>query len=242
MPVDLEDLAAGYSHRPTSVAALARARRAADSARVGPGDLAIDVGGGQGTHAAAWAGRGARAVVVDPSYGMARTAARHGGVAAVRARGQALPFRNDTARLVYFHLSIHYGDWQMALDEAHRVLDEDAECWVWTMGERHHRNSFLARWFPSVGDIDTARFPDPERVVEHLRKTFTAVESGEDVEAKEVPAGRWRAAAEARFVSTLQLLSDDEFRNGLAAFDAAYPDPEQPVHYALTFDWIRART
>ncbi len=173
---------------------------------------------------------------------MAGAAARQAGVAAVRAVGQHLPFRDDTARLVYFHLSIHYGDWRMALDEAHRVLGSDAECWVWTMGERHHRNSFLARWFPSVGDIDTARFPDPAQVVDHLRTAWTAVEIGEDVEAKEVRAGQWRAAAEARFVSTLQLLSDVEFRNGLAAFDAAYPDPDQPLHYALTFDWIRART
>lgn len=242
MPVDLEDLASGYSHRPTSAAALARARLAADSAGVGPGDVAVDIGGGRGAHAAVWADRGVRSLLVDPSHGMVGAAMQRGGVVAIRAVGQRLPLRSGAARLVYFHLSIHYGDWRAALDEARRVLAAGGECWVWTMGEEHHRNSFLSRWFPSVGDIDTARFPDPAAIVDHFRSGWAYVETGKDVEAKEMSAGQWRAAAAARFVSTLQLLSDDEFSTGLAAFDAAYPDPDEPVHYALTFDWIRART
>ena len=242
MPVDLEDLAAGYAHRPASDAAKARARRAAESADVGPGELALDIGGGRGAHAAVWVTRGALAVVVDPSQGMTAAAAKRPGLTAVRAEGQLLPFRTDAARLCYFHLSIHYGDWRKALDEVARVLGPGGECWIWTMGEEHHRNSFLARWFPSVGDIDTERFPDPGRVAEYLARMGADVAVGREVENKVVPARQWRAAAEARFVSTLQLLSDDEFRAGLAAYDNTYPDPDQPVRYVLTFDWIRART
>ena len=44
MPVDLEDLASGYSHRPPSAAALARAAHAADAAGLGVGDVALDIG------------------------------------------------------------------------------------------------------------------------------------------------------------------------------------------------------
>ena len=57
-----------------------------------------------------------------------------------------------------------------------------------------------------------------------------------------MPAGVWRAAVEARFVSTLQLISDEEFNAGLIAFDDTHPDPEEVVDYVLTFDWIRAAT
>ena len=240
MPIDLENLAAGYSHRPTSQAARDRARRAAVGAGVQSGDLAVDVGGGRGAHAEVWRELGARALVVDPARGMIDHAAERSGVVAIRAQSQHLPLRNETAQLVYFHLSLHYGDWRRALDEAHRVLAPSGQCWIWTMGEKHHRKSFLARWFPSVGDIDAARFPDPDVVEGHLRDRWQLVESGKDVEPKTVPAGRWRAAAEAGFVSTLQLISEEELRAGLEQYDKAYPDPEEPVEYVLTFDWIRA--
>ncbi len=240
MPVDLESLAAGYRHRPTSAAALTRARLAAGSACLAPGDVALDIGGGRGHHAATWLESGAHPVVVDPSYGMSQAANQHDGVDTVRAEAQYLPFRNDTVKLTYFHLSLHYGDWKAALDEAVRVTVADGECWIWTMGEEHHRSSFLARWFPSVGDIDTRRFPDPEEVAVYLDTICTSAAIEKDVESKVMAASQWRSAVEARFISTLQLIPDDEYRSGLVAYDQAYPDPNEKVEYLLTFDRIRA--
>ncbi len=240
MPIDLEDLAAGYSHRPTSDAGLVRARRAAAAAKLGNGDVGLDIGGGRGQHAATWLERKALPIVVDPSHGMAQVARRRQMVPTVRAYSQHLPFRGDSVRLTYFHLSLHYGDWKAALDEAVRVTIRGGECWIWTMGEQHHRSSFLARWFPSVGDIDAARFPDPIEVAGYLDAICNGVEIDKDTETVVLPAAQWRRAAEARFVSTLQLISDQEFRQGLKAYDAAYPDPDEPVEYVLTFDRLRA--
>ena len=239
MTVDLEALADGYDHRPVSAAGLARARRAADSVQLGHADLALDIGGGRGGHAAAWVQNGARAVVVDPARGMARAAAkRH--VIPVCATAQALPFAAASVRLSYFHLSIHYGDWRQALDEVMRVSRPGAECWIWTMGAEHHRTSFLARWFPSVGEIDSVRFPDPDRLIDYLAGSGCHTETGKETEHRVKPAGRWRAAVEAGFVSTLQLISADELAHGLAEFDRVHPEPGEPVEYVLTFDWIRA--
>ncbi len=99
---------------------------------------------------------------------MTARAVSNAGVKAIRAVAQALPLRSGAITLVYFHLSIHYGDWRRALDEALRVLHPGGECWIWTMGEKHHRASFLTRWFPSVGDIDAARFPAPEALSDYL--------------------------------------------------------------------------
>ncbi len=240
MPVDIEGLAAGYAHRPTSAAGLARADRAGQSAGLGPGKVAVDIGGGRGDHARRWLRQGAHAIVADPAAGMAREAARDPDLWVVRAEGQALPLCDGAVSLAYFHLSIHYGDWVQALDEVERVLEPGGECWIWTMGERHHRGSFLARWFPSVGDIDTERFPDPARIVDRLSARFR-VESGKEVEPKAAAAGQWRRAVEAGFVSTLQLVPPAELRDGLARFAAAYPDGEEVVEYVLTFDWIRAK-
>jgi ubiquinone/menaquinone biosynthesis C-methylase UbiE len=240
MPVDLENLAAGYAHRPSSPQGLARAGRAARSVGLGPGDIAVDVGGGRGAHAGVWADLGAKALVLDPSRGMAAAARHRSGVIPVRAIAQQLPLRSAIVSLVYFHLSIHYGDWKRSLDEALRVLHPGGKCWIWTMGEEHHRSSFLARWFPSVGDIDAARFPPPEEIVSYLAAASADVKTGREVEHKEMTAGAWRSAVEARFVSTLQLISDDEYRSGLVAFDETYPDPDAMVDYVLTFDWMRA--
>jgi len=241
MPVDLEDLAAGYEHRPPSGAALRRAQRAAESVGLGPGTVAVDIGGGPGHHAAVWAAQGGYAIVVDPSRRMTSVAHRHPGVHPICGVAQRLPLRHETVQLAYFHLSIHYGDWMRALDEVYRVLCPGGTCWIWTMGEDHLRSSFLARWFPSVGDIDAARFPDPRAIVGVLAEVWSEVEHGKEVEARQTSAADWRAAAQARFVSTLQLVPETEFATGLAAFDVAYPDPEQRVEYRLTFDWIRVR-
>lgn len=238
MRVDLEDLAAGYDHRPASKAGLARARRA--GAHLTRGDIAVDIGGGRGRHAVVWSEAGAKPVVVDPARGMARAASAIHGVSVIRAEAQRLPLLSGSARLAYFHLSIHYGDWRRSLDEATRILGSGGECWIWTMGEQHHRASFLARWFPSVGDIDAARFPDPDAIAKHLEAAGVEVETGREVEHKTRTAGSWRAAVEARFVSTLQLIPAEEFSQGLLRFNAAHPDRDEPVDYVLTFDWLRA--
>lgn len=242
MSVDLEYLAAGYSHRPVSKSGLARARRAGHSVGLAAGDVALDVGGGRGRHAAVWIEAGALPIVVDPARGMVREAAAVAGVSVVCAEAQRLPMREECARLVYFHLSIHYGDWRRSLDEAMRVLGPGGECWIWTMGEQHHRESVLAKWFPSVGDIDAARFPDPNDLARYLEATGAVVETGREVESKTRSVGSWRDAVEARFVSTLQLISADEFAAGLARFDSAHPHRDEPLEYLLTFDWLRAIT
>jgi SAM-dependent methyltransferase len=180
--------------------------------------------------------------VVDPSERMVHLAAQHQGVSAVRGLSQALPFREGSVSLVYFHLSIHYGDWRLSLREARRVLASGGRCVVWTLGPEHHRRSMLARWFPSVAAIDTERFPFPAAVVDELAAIGFSVDKGFEVEEVRKPAADWSSAVEAGFVSTLQLISADEKQAGLRAFGASYPDPAQPVSYEMRWDRIVGTT
>ena len=235
--VDLEALAGGYRHRPPSAAALGHAAGALTGIR--PGSWVLDIGTGRGDHAAIWAGRGYRAVALDPGVAMASAAAHHSGVAVVRGLAQALPFRDRTLSLAYFHLSVHYGDWKKAIDEASRVLRPGGVCVVWTLGGAHHRDSRLAKWFPSVVGIDTARFPEPALVASRLENAGHEVETGKEIEVVERTAGEWATAVRAGFVSTLQLVGERELDAGLAAFAAAHPDPEECVTYELRWDWIQ---
>ena len=234
--VDLEALAEAYRHRPAHAANLEHARRALAGAR--PGGVALDVGGGPGAHAEVFAEGGMTAVLVDPSRGMVRSAARR-VPAAVRAVAQQLPFRDGTVDLVYFHLSLHYGDWRRATDEALRVLRPGGSVWIWTLGPRHHRRSMLARWFPSVEGLDRGRFPEPEAVAARLGR-LAEVRHGHERATVRRRVGDWRDAVEAGFVSTLQLIDAGELQAGLASFDAEYPDPDGVVAYDMYWEWLHA--
>ncbi|MCJ7726972.1 MAG: class I SAM-dependent methyltransferase [Acidimicrobiia bacterium] len=234
--VDLEALAAGYEHRKTTPAALARAAAAADAAHLGSGSVAIDVGGGRGLHAGVFAGRGALAVVVDRSEGMSSAAASVPGVEVVVGDAADLPLADGCADLAYFHLSIHYGDWRRSLDEAIRVVRPGGALWVWTFGSDHLRSSFLADWFPSIVPIDEARFPEPGALAAHLAAAgCSAVAVSEAPEVVERTAGEWRAAVEAGFVSTLQMLPPGEVEAGLRRFGEAYPRPGEMLSYRLGY-------
>jgi SAM-dependent methyltransferase len=240
--VDLERLAAGYRHRPASRASLRRAAAEASAAGLGPGTVALDVGGGRGEHAAVFAGTGAVAVVLDRSGTMAAAAGRRPGVAAVVGDARRMPVRDAVASLVYFHVSLHYGGWETMLAEAARVARPDGVVSVWTFSTEHFGASFPARWFPSVPAIDRERFPEPSAVAARLAalglSEVTVTAGPEEVERR---AGDWAAAAAAGFISTLQLLPPGELAGGLARFREAHPDPDERLRYILDYRRIAGR-
>ena len=233
--IDLELLAAGYDHRSAGAGDRERAATAARAARLGEGDLAIDVGGGRGSHAAVFAGLGATAVVADRSPAMASRSFR-AGLHTVVADGERLPFRDGVARLGYFHLAIHHGDPFTLLREATGVAGPGGVVWVWTLSQGHHRASFLARWFPSVGPIDERRFPHPDELARIMEACGLVAEPPLAVTEEIVrTAGSWESAVRSGFVSTLQLVAPDEIAAGLARFRAEHPDPAEEIRYSLDY-------
>ena len=229
-------MAAAYRHRPVSAVALDHASRAVGGIREGA--AALDIGGGPGGHAARWAELGYRAIVVDPAEAMLLWASTREGVEAVRAASQALPFREASVSLAYFHLSLHYDDWPSAIREAVRVLEPGGRCAIWTLGPEHHRTSMLARWFPSVPVIDAGRFPPPVAVQELLHSLGAATRAVREVERISRRAGDWQRAVEAGFVSTLQLVDPAELEEGLRAFTSSHPDPAEEVVYEMKWESI----
>jgi SAM-dependent methyltransferase len=234
--IDLDRLAAGYAHRRAGEGARRRAAGTAAAAGLGPGAVAVDVGGGRGDHAAVLAATGALTVVVDRSPAMAR-ACRERGLPAVVGDGRHLPLAEGTADLVYFHLSLHYGGWEAMLGEAARVLRPGGLVAAWTFSREHFRHSLLARWFPSIAPIDEARFPDPDLLCARLwALRLEGVNQVAETETVTRRAGDWEAAVRAGFISTLQLLDPAEIEAGLAGFHEEHPDPDEVLHYRL---WYR---
>ncbi len=204
-----------------------------------PGDLAVDVGGGRGGLAQVWAQAGARAVVVDLSPTM--LAACPPEVRGVGARAEHLPVADGSASVVLFHMSLHHTVWRTALGEAARVLAPGGRLGTWTMHPDDGRHTFMARWFPSVPDIEATRFPHPDAIAAALEAAgLQVIEAGREQESVTRTAAEWRAAVDARFISTIQLLDPGELASGLAAFDAAYPDPRAPLRYPRRFACIIA--
>ncbi len=235
--IDLARLADGYRHRPASAASAGRAREA--GASLPAGSLILDVGGGPGYHAAVWAEQGHEPVILDPAFEMTMPALDR-GLAVVLGVSQALPFRDGIFDLVWFHLSIHYGDWRRAVDEAVRVCRVGGRIEIWTLAADHHAASLLARWFPSIPAIDDERFPDAAEVERYLGERVESTTRSRVLENRIRTAGDWLAAAEAGFVSSLQLLDSEELEHGLEAFRRRYPDPASAISYELRFERIVA--
>lgn len=232
--VDLHDLARGYRFRPPSQAAIARARAAAQRSL----DPLLDVGGGPGHHAGAWAAMGRNAVLVDVSPAMTSLARNHEHVRVVGSDAQCLPFRSDTFGLAYFHMSIHYGDWRKSLDEATRVVRDGGRIEIWTFAPADIASSSLARWFPSIADIDQPRFPEPVDIVGHLEDSTTKVELARVDETIQRTASEWEQAVRGRFVSSLQRITPDELEAGIRLFRESYTDDDDVYRYESRFSRV----
>lgn len=215
---------------------------ALEAAGLPPGFRVLDAGGGAGRHAAVMAERGYRPVVLDLVAAQLTTAAGRRGVVAVQGRTQLMPFRNDSFGLVYFHLSLHYGDYRVALREGARVLAPGGTLWVWTFPRSYLETSFMARWFPAVRRRDLERFPAIAAVESELvALRLEPLEAAEATETSRRPAGEWVAAVQAGFVSTLHLLPPEEVAAGLERFVAAHPDPDEVLVTTLHYRGVAAR-
>lgn len=229
--VDLDALARGYAYRPISAAATRRAARAAQVSL----DPLLDIGGGTGAHAAVWAAAGRRAVVIDASREMAIRANTNPHLGVVLGDGQALPFVNDSFGLAYFHMSVHYGDWRRTLPEAVRCVRPGGRIEIWTFAPSEMGRTSLGRWFPTVVGVDRVRFPDPKLLAALLGESCRSVRVAAEVELIERTAHSWIEAVRGRFVSTLQLVPDDELESGIAAFRRAYPNDGDIYRYEARY-------
>jgi len=238
--IDLDRLADAYRLRPMSAHAHNRALAAAQ----GCGGWLLDIGGGAGLHGATWkqelTEHEVRPVIIDPSPAMLAQAGRITGLGLVMAEAQRLPMSDNTCGLAYFHMSIHYGEWPKAVDEALRVVAPGGRVEVWTIAPAAIERSSLGRWFPRVVEIDTARFPEPVDIAGHCVSRGGTVSVSSVTEPIVRRAGDWTEAVRGRFVSTLQLLGDEEIEAGLAEFAAEFPDED--AEYAYSMELTRIST
>lgn len=233
---DVAQAAAYDRHRTADLAARrALAARVADTVGLAPGDRVLDVGCGPGAYLAVlddrWVATG-----VDVSDAMlARARSRVPGVPLVRGDAHRLPFGDGAFACAFLAYVLHQlADPGEALREVGRVARAAA---VVTTAVEEVDDHPLWRAFPRLPVIDRGRFPPIDDLVGlmgdvgfgEVRRQRVSFRFAETVDG-------FLEKVRAKYISTLSLLSEEEFRRGLVALEAdlrdRYGDAFERVHVA----------
>jgi SAM-dependent methyltransferase len=183
----------------------------------------LDVGCGTGRWSQALAERGSRVWGVDESAAMVELA-RERGVNAKQASAEALPFKEGWFERALLVLVIHVLDRPRAFAELRRVLAADGRIAIATFAPAQFDDYYLNPYFPSLPEIDRARFPTGEALQEELAaagfSSRTVPVHQQTTMSRDWALERIRG----RFISTLLLLDEEEYTEGLARAERELPE------------------
>lgn len=202
---------------------------------VAAGSTLLDVGAGTGRFSGLFASRfGCSVIAVEPASAMRSQGIARGdeGVAWLSGRAESLPIRGAAVDVVWLACVVHYLDLAAAGHEFARVLRRGGQLIVrGTFPERFDELEWI-RWFPTARMIDEQRMPAVDdletawarcglyladrRLIQHLAAT--------DLHDLAERLGH-------RSISTLELISDEDFDAGMAALRKdAMSSPRRPVY------------
>jgi ubiquinone/menaquinone biosynthesis C-methylase UbiE len=202
------------------------------------GRRVLEVGCGTGALAVALSDQ-ARVWAVDAAPEMIAVARNRDGGAGVGWRvadATGLPFRDGWFERVVMRLVIHLLDRPRAFAEARRVIRRDGRLVAATFDPTHFDRFWLNRLFPSLERIDRARFPTPELLESELGEAgFTSVELERLTQSAEMSRDTALAKIRGKHISTFDLISDEEYDEGLRRAERELPER---IAYAL--EWLVA--
>lgn len=191
------------------------------------GAKVLDAGCGTGRLAVALAERGvARVWGVDASPEMLAVArAKAPSVGFKQGRLEALPFKDGWFDAAVTWLVVHLVDRPAAFSELRRVLASGGRLAIVTFDPSYFGGFWLNRFFPSLEEIDRARFPDGATLARELAT------AGFDEPRLLRVSQRGSLDREAalrrihgRHISTFDLLAEDELARGTALAERELPE------------------
>jgi SAM-dependent methyltransferase len=200
------------------------------------GARVLEVGCGTGRLAHALEQRElARVWAIDASEAMVERA-KALGVNARRARGEALPFKDGWFDAVVTRMAIHLLDRPRAYAQAARVLAPEGRFAIASEDPASFDDVWFARFFPSVPELDRARFQSAEALQAELAAAgLPAVQIERLRQRRTTSRERAFDVIRSRAFSTFDLLSPAEYAAGLARAEA-----ELPERFEYCFDWLLA--
>ena len=198
------------------------------------GRRVLEVGCGTGRLAEALEERElARVWAVDASEAMVARA-RHLGVNARLARAEALPFKAGWFDAVVMRMTLHLLDRRRALEQAARVLGRTGRLAVATEDPDSFDDVWFARFFPSVPEIERARFPSADALrLELAAAGFATAEIERLRQHRRQTREHALDLIRSRGFSTFDLLDPAEYQEGLTRAEA-----ELPERLEYHFDWL----
>jgi SAM-dependent methyltransferase len=201
------------------------------------GHRVLDIGCGTGSLLAVLAEHfGCEVAGVDPSPAMLGVARRKlpNGELHLTA-GEELPFPDDAFEAALMVLVVHHlADRHRAFREARRVLLPGAPLLIVTRDPATIPRDWLADIFPSYLEISRRRFPAPDVLQDELCAAgFAALRGVELSVPRRFSREDALAKLRGRYASTFDLLSEEEFRTGIARAERELPEV---VDYVL--EWL----
>jgi ubiquinone/menaquinone biosynthesis C-methylase UbiE len=169
---------------------------------------------------------------IDPSAEMVALA-RERGVNAKRAEAEALPFKEGWFERALLVLVVHVLDRPRAFAELRRVLSDDGRVAIGTFDHAQFDDYYLSPYFPSLAEIDRARFPTREGLGAELQAAGFAARTLPVHQSTTLSRDRVLERIRGRFISTLLLLDEEEYAEGLARAERELPDQIETEQHLL---------
>ena len=174
---------------------------------------------------------------VDPEPEMLRVAAENvpDSVGLKEGRAEDLPFRDGWFERAVLWLVCHLVDRPAAFGELRRVLAHDGRLVVVTFDPAHFGSFWLDPYFPSIQEIDRARFPDADELSAQLGEAgFADVSLIRHSQRASITREQAIDRIEQRHISTFDLLEPDEVASGtVRAMNELPPTVEYPIEWLI---------
>jgi SAM-dependent methyltransferase len=142
-----------------------------------------------------------------------------------RASAESLPFGDASFDRAVLRLVVHLVDRARALPELARVLAPGGRAVIATFRPEHIERIWLNPYFPSIRAIDLARFPAPDLLVRELKEAgFADARWRPLTQRRRVPRAEALERIRGRFISTLRLVPESEFHEGLERAESDLPE------------------